>query len=216
MGSLNTHAKALRALPYKQRRRICDFWTPFDSSWLDLVECYFATPQRTALQNTDYRTAAETNSGLRKGARYLSRNPKAYKWKKTWRPICVTPLDSKAGGNEWYGVWRDPLGRLSGDASDGSCFSVVTTQALHDHVPEEEVHVLSELHVIGMRADHMTCAASEASALILAQTESDSAMAVGIIDGSNHVLGVAATRDGEHKVACLEKIPKLLDEDVLK
>jgi transposase len=83
MDNLNTHAKALRALPYKQRRRIRVYWTPFNSSWLNLVESYFATLQRTALHNTDYKTTAEINTGLRKGARYLNRNPKAYKWKKT-------------------------------------------------------------------------------------------------------------------------------------
>jgi transposase len=82
MDNLNTHGKALKSLPAKDRRRIRPYYTPFNSSWLNLVESYFATLQRTALHNTDYKTTAQINSGLQNGMRYLNKNPKAYKWKK--------------------------------------------------------------------------------------------------------------------------------------
>jgi hypothetical protein len=51
MDNLATHQKALRELPRKLRRRISVYWTPVNSSWLNLIESYFATLQRTALHN---------------------------------------------------------------------------------------------------------------------------------------------------------------------
>jgi len=82
MDNLSAHKKALRELPARIRRRIHVYWTPTNSSWLNLVESYFATLQRTALHNTDYRTPQEIEQGLQRGTEYLNENPRSYKWKK--------------------------------------------------------------------------------------------------------------------------------------
>ena len=82
LDNLKTHPKALRELPYRLRRRIRVYWTPTNSSWLNLIESYFAILKRTALQNTDYRIPEEIEAGLLKGLRYLNENPRPYKWKK--------------------------------------------------------------------------------------------------------------------------------------
>lgn len=82
MDNLSAHKKALRELPARIRRRIHVYWTPTNSSWLNLVESYFASLQRTALHNTDYRTPNEIEQGLSRGTEYLNENPRSYKWKK--------------------------------------------------------------------------------------------------------------------------------------
>jgi transposase len=82
MDNLSAHKKALRELPARIRRRIRVYWTPTNSSWLNLVESYFATLQRTALHNTDYRTPQEIEQGLHRGTEYLNENPHSYRWKK--------------------------------------------------------------------------------------------------------------------------------------
>ena len=82
MDNLSAHKKALRELPARIRRRIHVYWTPTNSSWLNLVESYFATLQRTALHNTHYRTPKEIEQGLKRGTKYLNENPRSYKWKK--------------------------------------------------------------------------------------------------------------------------------------
>jgi len=83
MDNLSAHKKALRELPYRLRQRIRVYWTPTNSSWLNLIESYFAVLERTALHNTDYRSPDEISEGLRKGVRYLNANPRPYLWKKT-------------------------------------------------------------------------------------------------------------------------------------
>ena len=82
MDNLSAHKKALRELPARIRRRIHVYWTPTNSSWLNLVESYFATLQRTDLHNTDFRTPAEIEQGLQRGIEYLNQNPRPYRWKK--------------------------------------------------------------------------------------------------------------------------------------
>ena len=82
MDNLSSHKKAFRELPARIRRRIHVYWTPTNSSWLNLVESYFATLQRTALHNTHYRTVQEIEQGLHRGTEYLNENPRVYKWKK--------------------------------------------------------------------------------------------------------------------------------------
>jgi transposase len=82
MDNLSAHKKALRELPAKIRRRIHVYWTPTNSSWLNLIESYFATLQRTALYNTDYKTPQEIEQGLLRGTGYLNENPRSYNWKK--------------------------------------------------------------------------------------------------------------------------------------
>ena len=82
MDNLSAHKKALRELPARIRRRIHVYWTPTNSSWLNLIESYFSTLQRTALHNTDYRTPAEIENGLQRGTQYLNENPRPYVWKK--------------------------------------------------------------------------------------------------------------------------------------
>ena len=82
MDNLSAHKKALRELPAKIRRRIRVYWTPTNSSWLNLVESYFATLQRTALHNTDFQTPLEIEHALCRATEYLNENPRAYVWKK--------------------------------------------------------------------------------------------------------------------------------------
>jgi transposase len=62
--------------------RIEFHWLPTNSSWLNLIESYFATLERTALQNTDYKTPIEIENALQKGIAYLNENPRPYVWKK--------------------------------------------------------------------------------------------------------------------------------------
>lgn len=82
MDNLSTHQKALRNLPAKLRRRIKVYWTPVNSSWLNLIESYFATLKQTALQNTNFKTPEEIERGLLQGMEYLNENPRSYEWKK--------------------------------------------------------------------------------------------------------------------------------------
>jgi transposase len=82
MDNLSAHKKAFRELPARIRQRIHVYWTPTNSSWLNLVESYFATLQRTALHNTDYKTTKEMEQGLWRGTHYLNENPRPYRWKK--------------------------------------------------------------------------------------------------------------------------------------
>jgi transposase len=82
MDNLSTHQKAFRELPHKARRRITLYWTPVNSSWLNLIESYFAKLQQTALHNTYYKTPEEIEQGLLRGVEYLNMNPSPYKWKK--------------------------------------------------------------------------------------------------------------------------------------
>lgn len=82
MDNLSAHKKALRELPSKIRRRLRVYWTPTNSSRLNLVESYFATLQRTALHNTHYKTPDEIEQALLDGVEYLNENPRPYKWKK--------------------------------------------------------------------------------------------------------------------------------------
>jgi len=82
MDNLSAHKKALRELPRRIRRRLRVYWTPTNSSWLNLIESYFSTLKQTALDNTHYKTPAEIEKGLLNGVRYLNDNPRLYKWKK--------------------------------------------------------------------------------------------------------------------------------------
>ena len=82
MDNLGAHKKALRELPARIRRRLQIYWTPTNSSWLNLVESYFATLQRTALHNTNFRTPDEIEQSLHRATDYLNENPRAYVWKK--------------------------------------------------------------------------------------------------------------------------------------
>ena len=82
MDNLSAHKKALRELPSRFRRRVTVYWTPVNSSWLNLADSYFATLKQIALQNTNYTTPEEIEHGLLRGVEYLNRNPRPYIWKK--------------------------------------------------------------------------------------------------------------------------------------
>lgn len=82
LDNLATHAKALRQLPYRVRRRLRLYWLPTNSSWLNLIEPHFGVLKRTALDNTHYRTPDEIEQGLLAGVRYLNANPTCYTWTK--------------------------------------------------------------------------------------------------------------------------------------
>jgi len=82
LDNLSAHVKALRELPSPLRRRLRLYWLPTNSSWLNLIESYFATLKPTALDNTDYRTPDEIEPGLLAGVRYLNAPPTSYCWTK--------------------------------------------------------------------------------------------------------------------------------------
>ena len=82
LDNLSARAKALREMPSRLRRRLRLYWLPTNSSWLNLIESYFATLKQTALDNTDYHTPAEIEEGLLAGVRYLNQNPTVYHWAK--------------------------------------------------------------------------------------------------------------------------------------
>ncbi len=82
MDNLSAHKKALKELSYKIRRRLRVYWLPTNSSWLNLVESYFAVLQRTALSNTNYTAPEEIAQGLTNGVRYLNQHPRPYVCKK--------------------------------------------------------------------------------------------------------------------------------------
>ena len=82
MDNLSAHKKALRELPVRLRRRLSVYWTPTNSSWLNLIESCFATLHQTALQHTDFKTPEEIEEGLLRGVDYLNEHPRPYIWKK--------------------------------------------------------------------------------------------------------------------------------------
>ncbi len=83
LDNLSAHkAPAVREWAEHRRGRIKFHWLLTNSSWLNLVESYFATLGRTALQNTHYRTPREIESGLLRGIAYLNEHPRPYVWKK--------------------------------------------------------------------------------------------------------------------------------------
>ncbi|MFQ5811459.1 MAG: transposase [Armatimonadota bacterium] len=82
LDNLSAHAKALRELAYRLRRRLRLYWTPTNSSWLNLIESYFATLKQTALDNTHYRTPEQIEQGLLAGMQYLNEDPTTYHWSK--------------------------------------------------------------------------------------------------------------------------------------
>lgn len=82
MDNLSTHKKALRELPPDLSERIKPCWLPTNSSWLNLIESYFATLQRTALCNTDHQTVSEIETSLSSGVTYLNSNPRPYVWRR--------------------------------------------------------------------------------------------------------------------------------------
>jgi transposase len=82
MDNLSAHKKALRELSYEIRRRIRVYWLPTNSSWLNLVESYFAVLQRTALSNTNYKAPEDMEQGLKNGVEYLNLHPRPYVWKR--------------------------------------------------------------------------------------------------------------------------------------
>lgn len=57
-------------------------WTPVNSSWLNLVESYFASLQKTEFHNTDFKTLDEIERSLLNEVQHLNENPKPYVWKK--------------------------------------------------------------------------------------------------------------------------------------
>ena len=95
MDNLSAHKKALRLPPYKLQRRVKVYWLPTNSSWLNLIESYFAALQKTGLDNTNYKSPEEIDHGLQKGVQYLNLTPKPYVWKKIYHYLCVTTLAIK-------------------------------------------------------------------------------------------------------------------------
>ncbi|MCY3023837.1 MAG: IS630 family transposase [Planctomycetota bacterium] len=82
LDNLSVHAKALRELPYRLRRRLRLYWLPTNSSWLNLIESHFSVLKHTGLDNTYYRTPDEIDEGLLAATQYLNQNPTSYSWGK--------------------------------------------------------------------------------------------------------------------------------------
>ena len=83
LDNLSVHAKALRELPHRLRRRLRLYWLPTNSCWLNLIESYFSVLKHTGLDNTNYTTPAEIDEGLLAATTYLNENPTTYEWGKT-------------------------------------------------------------------------------------------------------------------------------------
>jgi len=82
LDNLSVHAKALRQLPSRLRRRLRLYWLPTNSSWLNLIESQFATLKHTGLDNTNYTTPEEIDAGLLAATEYLNAQPTCYRWTK--------------------------------------------------------------------------------------------------------------------------------------
>jgi transposase len=82
MDNLQVHACALRHLPARLRRRLRIYWTPTNSSCLNLIESYFSTLKATGLDNSYYRTLQQIDQGLTEAMRYLNQKPTSYRWTK--------------------------------------------------------------------------------------------------------------------------------------
>lgn len=81
MDNLSLHRKALWDLPWEIRKRLYVYWLPTNSSWLNLIESYFASLQRVALHNSYHRSPTEIEAALLKGVHYLNDHPRPYKWR---------------------------------------------------------------------------------------------------------------------------------------
>ncbi|MFB3789411.1 MAG: transposase [bacterium] len=83
LDNLMTHqAPPVAEWAAKHAHRLQFHWLPTNSSWLNLIESYFATLEQTALHNTDYKTPEEIEMGWQKGIQYLNDHPRPYIWKK--------------------------------------------------------------------------------------------------------------------------------------
>ena len=83
LDNLSSHkAPAVREWAEANPDRVQFHWLPTNSSWLNLIESYFATLHRVSLHNTDYQTPEEIEDGLLQGIVYLNQRPKPYRWKK--------------------------------------------------------------------------------------------------------------------------------------
>jgi transposase len=59
------------------------YWTPTNSSWLNLIEPWFLVLEKTALYNTDLKTTESIAENLKQGIEYLNSHPRPYRWTKT-------------------------------------------------------------------------------------------------------------------------------------
>jgi transposase len=83
LDNLSAHkAPPVREWIREHANRIELHWLPTNSSWLNLIESYFATLEHTSLQNTDYKTPLEIEEALIKGIAYLNEHQRPYVWKK--------------------------------------------------------------------------------------------------------------------------------------
>lgn len=83
LDNLSSHkANPVQEWAARHPERIQFHWLPTNSSWLNLIESYFSTLHRVALNNTNYQTPVEIEEGLLKGIAYLNDHPTPYLWKK--------------------------------------------------------------------------------------------------------------------------------------
>jgi hypothetical protein len=59
------------------------FWTPTNTSWLNLVEPWFLMLAKTALHNTNLKTTDAIAENLKSAINYLNDHPRPYRWTKT-------------------------------------------------------------------------------------------------------------------------------------
>jgi DDE superfamily endonuclease len=90
LDNLSAHTSLPVATWTKQHRRRVQFHRLLtNGTWVNLIESYFETLQRTALHNTNFTTAAEIENGLQRGIAYLNKNHKPYRWRKIKRYLYV-------------------------------------------------------------------------------------------------------------------------------
>jgi DDE superfamily endonuclease len=59
------------------------FWTPTNTSWLNLIEPWFLVLAKTALYNTSLKTTDAIAENLKSAINYLNDHPRPYRWMKT-------------------------------------------------------------------------------------------------------------------------------------
>jgi len=67
---------------YNPESLFCFHYTPSNASWLNLIEPWFGTINRRALNNSDYKTREHLIIALYQAIFYSNAHAKPYKWKK--------------------------------------------------------------------------------------------------------------------------------------
>lgn len=81
--NLSAHKKAERIWNIYNPESLFSFhYTPSKAQWLNLIESWFGTVNRRALNNSDYKTREQLIVALYQAIFYSNAHSKPYKWKK--------------------------------------------------------------------------------------------------------------------------------------